>query len=74
MLALREGDGTYEELAVRTGMRGVAVSTRLSELRRHSFIEDCGTRKTSSGSPATVVALTPAGRAWLDADREVVAA
>ncbi|MDQ5821948.1 MAG: hypothetical protein M3540_10955 [Actinomycetota bacterium] len=45
---------TYDEAAARTGIVGVSVSTRMSELKRAGLIVQRGERVTSSGGTASV--------------------
>lgn len=44
----------YDEASEATGIVGVSVSTRISELARGGWIEQSGERETSSGGQATV--------------------
>jgi len=55
---------TYEEAGFAIGLNNVQATRRCSELKRDGFIvETDETRKTSSGSKASVYVITSAG-AW----------
>lgn len=49
---------TYDDVSERLQMRGVSVSTRISELARGGWIEARGERRTSAGAQATVWVAT----------------
>lgn len=64
---------SYDELAQRTGIAGVTVSTRLSECARMGLIVSPHERTTASGGKAKAWTLTHEGHRWLNADRAVAA-
>lgn len=53
---------TYDDVSERLHMRGVSVSTRISELARGGWIESHGERKTSAGAMAAVWVATERAR------------
>ena len=60
--ALKRRPSTCEELEDRFGMKHQTVSARLSELKRDGLVEKVGTRPTSSGRSAAVLAPKQAQR------------
>jgi DNA-binding transcriptional ArsR family regulator len=53
---------TYDDVSERLAMRGVSVSTRISELARGGWIEARGERRTSADALATVWVATEKAR------------
>lgn len=58
---------TYDDVSERLKLRGVSVSTRISELAQGGWIEEHGHRRTSAGAMATVWVATAKAREALRA-------